>query len=252
MRADIGPAIAAHLGAICREILPGPGYTAGDGWFAVVTDEPHPLGNYAWVDSARDEAAATAACAALAATDMPACVIIDSDPLVATVEMLAAASFRYTESMPAMAVDLVGLPPQVLPAGCRVEEIDPADGAMEDAWTTALAEGYELPRPVAALFGRRSAEDPCRRFAVLCGDSMVATSLLYVHDGLAGVYGVATAPPERGRGLGAAATIAALEAARADGLATGVLQSSAMGDSVYRRIGFRQFGAIPMFVRAAP
>jgi GNAT superfamily N-acetyltransferase len=50
---------------------------------------------------------------------------------------------------------------------------------------------------------------------------------------------VATLPNVRGRGIGRALTIAALEAGRSLGYRIGVLQASDDGLPVYRRIGFR-------------
>jgi predicted GNAT family acetyltransferase len=86
-------------------------------------------------------------------------------------------------------------------------------------------------------------------FAVVRDGRTVATSLLYLADGLAGIYCVATLPAERGRGLGAHVTAEALRAAHRLGYGVGVLQSSAEGHPVYIGLGFEDLGRVPIFVR---
>ena len=77
----------------------------------------------------------------------------------------------------------------------------------------------------------------------------LAASMLYLHDGLAGIYGVATKPDHRGKGLGAHLTAEPLRTAWQEGYNTGLLQASAMGAPVYKRIGFRSHGDMALFVR---
>lgn len=85
-------------------------------------------------------------------------------------------------------------------------------------------------------------------FTVFIGyvsDEPVATSMLATTRSvrLAGVYSVATRPPYRGRGFGTELTRAALVAARVRGYDIGVLEPSAMGASMYRRMGFERVGS---------
>ncbi len=61
----------------------------------------------------------------------------------------------------------------------------------------------------------------------------VATSLLYLADGLAGIYCVATLPEDRAKGLGAHTTAEAFRRAHELGYRVGVLQSSPAGHSVH-------------------
>lgn len=86
-------------------------------------------------------------------------------------------------------------------------------------------------------------------FAVRHQGRQVATTQLYLADGLAGIYCVATRPAERHKGLGAHATAAALRAAGRLGYRVGVLQSSTAGHSVYLGLGFGDYASIPMLVR---
>ena len=88
-----------------------------------------------------------------------------------------------------------------------------------------------------------------RAFLAWQNDCPVATSLLYLQDEVAGIYCVATVTEARRRGLARAVTTVPLLEARAAGYHVGILQSSEMGVSVYRRIGFQEYGPIGMFLR---
>ncbi len=81
------------------------------------------------------------------------------------------------------------------------------------------------------------------------GAKPVANSMIYLNDGLAGVFCVATVPEERGKGPGAHATAEPLRLAQRLGYGVGVLQSTEIVDSVYRRIGFADVGGVPFYVR---
>src|SRR6185369_4396008 len=70
----------------------------------------------------------------------------------------------------------------------------------------------------------------------------VSTAMLAVTDGVAGVYNVATADPNRGRGYGAALTWAAVAEGARRGCRIASLQSSPLGLPVYERMGFRHLG----------
>jgi predicted acetyltransferase len=72
---------------------------------------------------------------------------------------------------------------------------------------------------------------------------------VYLHNGVAGIYGVATLPEERGNGLGAHMTAAPLRIARELGYRVGILQASEDGHPVYRRLGFADFGEVPLYLR---
>lgn len=73
--------------------------------------------------------------------------------------------------------------------------------------------------------------------------------MLYLADGLAGIYCVATLPAERGKGLGAHVTAESLRAALPLGYGVGVLQATEAGHGVYRGLGFTDVGSVPMFIR---
>jgi GNAT superfamily N-acetyltransferase len=154
--------------------------------------------------------------------------------------------------MPAMAVEIDLMSDTALPAGYDWARI--GEGDAGDAWAEALAFGYELPLGLARLFspsvlGADPAPDAqIQFFAVLRDGRQVATSMLFLADGLAGIYCVSTRAEERHRGLGAHATAEALRVARRLGYRVGVLQSSTAGYGVYVRLGFGTYAQVPMFI----
>jgi GNAT superfamily N-acetyltransferase len=83
----------------------------------------------------------------------------------------------------------------------------------------------------------------------LLDDRPVGTSIAIRTGDVAGVYAVGTQREARRRGVGTAATWAAVAVGRAWGCETIVLQSSAMGFPVYEAMGFRTVVRYAMFVK---
>jgi GNAT superfamily N-acetyltransferase len=221
-------------------------------FFRLVTGEPHPMGNLAIVSRGDDLAAALEATRPLLESGRPAAAMFPAGAEAPVREALHACGFAHEAGVPVMAVDIDALAPTTLSAGYEFRRVGP--GRDGEAWTHALAEGYGLPHRLAQLFdpavfdvGLR-ADAPVQHFAVARDGRTVATSMLYLEDGLAGVYNVATLPEERKRGLGAHATAEALRVARRLGYRVGVLQSSSAGYGVYLALGFVDYRHMPMLL----
>jgi GNAT superfamily N-acetyltransferase len=90
---------------------------------------------------------------------------------------------------------------------------------------------------------------PAQFYALLRDERIVGTSMLFLADGLAGIYSVATMAEERGKGIGGYLTAEPLRLAHRVGYRVGVLQSSPAGHPVYLGLGFADVGRVPMFVR---
>lgn len=101
-------------------------------------------------------------------------------------------------------------------------------------------DGFGLPKQIAALFlTEQLRRRPGTKLYLGCVDGAPAcTASLLLTPGVAGIYWVATLPPFRKRGLGAAITWAAVRGGIEAGAVVASLQASAAGEAVYTRMGF--------------
>jgi GNAT superfamily N-acetyltransferase len=127
--------------------------------------------------------------------------------------------------------------------GLAIERVE--DATTLDAWAVAEGRGFQstgaLGRGLAAL-RRGMGVGHGRPLYHLLGrldGRPVATATYVLAAGIVGVFDVSTAPEARGRGIGTAMTVAALQAGRAAGYEIAFLQPSAMGRNLYERLGFR-------------
>jgi len=252
--ASLGPSIEKHLETTVRSVMRHASMSVGDGYVRVITGEMHPLGNILLGPEACDPDRMEALIEPLCAGVAPCAVACTGgSPQADAQAILEAHGFALAETMPAMGIDIDRLADTPLGDGYEWGRVDV--GTESDEWTEALAVGYEIPRGVAEVFapnatGTRAAADAVTQtFAIRKGTRHVTTSVLHLADGLAGIYCVATIPEERGRGLGAYATAEPLRIARKLGYRIGVLQSSVAGYSVYRKLGFVDYGGVPLYVR---
>lgn len=250
---EIGARAAGHLDTAFRTIMRFPGAVAEEHFFRVVTGEPHPLGNAAIVSDPGRPEVTHAAIGPLVDAALPCAVLYPRGVTDAVARHVIALGFDDHGAMPAMAVDIEQMAHTSLPSGYSWARI--GVGSEGRAWSQALAEGYDLPPGLARLFSPEvlgadmAPAAQTQFFAVVRDGRPVSTALLYLTDGLAGIYSVSTLPRERGKGLGAYVTAAALRTAFSLGYRVGVLQSSAAGHSVYLGLGFRDQGSVRMFVR---
>lgn len=244
--------IGDHIHLMFREILTGTGAESDHRFVCLVTGEPHPLCNFACMDDPTDLEGAKAAIGPLLDCRAPSAVLFPCPVPAAVEQELSAAGFQRQRGLLAMAIDIERLGSTAIPAGYTFARV--ATAAHRDSWADAFARGYELPLGVGGVISRGISEDtatdsPVQYFWILKDGKPVSTSMLYLKGGVAGIYCVATLAEERGKGLGAFATAEPLRTAQGLGYRVGVLQSSEEGHPIYRRIGFADFGELPLFVR---
>ena len=77
-------------------------------------------------------------------------------------------------------------------------------------------------------------------FVASLGGAPVGCATVFLGAGVAGLYHVATVQRARGKGIGKAVTLAALEHARDLGYRVSILHASKEGEPIYRQIGFEE------------
>jgi predicted GNAT family acetyltransferase len=154
--------------------------------------------------------------------------------------------------LPGMAADLTSLSPEEPPEGVSISRIRDLDTLRASA--TLLCESFEIPLdlldPLVRILAVAGTSDDAHMVHYGAGidGKLVAVSSVIYGAGVAGIYNVATDDRFRGRGIGRAVTLAPLLDARRKGYRVGILQSSTMGLSVYRRLGFEHYCDFTVYV----
>tara|TARA_R110002094_G_scaffold78388_2_gene84720 strand:+ start:288 stop:1061 length:774 start_codon:yes stop_codon:yes gene_type:complete len=119
-----------------------------------------------------------------------------------------------------------------------------------EAWSELASRsfGYHVDSRMVARLRDRS--DSRLILARLHG-TLVGTGLLFTTGNVAGLHMLGVAPEARRQGIAGAVMLRLLEAARADGQRHAALQASALGEGLYRKLGFAPSGHINWFRRGS-
>jgi len=237
---QIGARAAGHMNLTFRRVFTDA--FRSDHVIRAITGEAHPFGNVAIISSLDDLDLIREASAPLVSDTFPSAVIFPAGVSDAARQALNSMGFADEGGMPAMAANIAQIPPTSLPKGYELMRIN--RGENDQAWAETFAVGYGLPLGLARLFSpleivtESTHSADVQFFAVKHEDRIVATSMLYLADGLAGLYCVAVLADQRGKGLGAYVTAQALQVAAGLGYHVAVLHSPADGHAVYKRLVF--------------
>jgi len=139
-----------------------------------------------------------------------------------------------------MQLELRSLQNVPVPEGVSIRRITDAEDMRH--WTDVFLPVFLRSAEEGAVwidsYARLGFDGAWIHFVAFVNGTAAATTSLLMCGELAGIYHVATLPSFRGRGIGAAVTMHALQEARARGASIAVLQSSTMGFPVYRALGF--------------
>jgi ribosomal protein S18 acetylase RimI-like enzyme len=164
-------------------------------------------------------------------------------------------AYRFTRraDMPGMAIDLATLVERPLSLSClTIESVENTETLRRWAHTYAVTFGFPEPT-ISTLYDLFASMGlgqnlPLHHYVGWLNGDPIACSSVFLGAGVAGIYNVGTLPDARGRGIGAALTLEPLYHARKIGYRIGVLHSSQMAFSMYRRIGFEEFCKIQTYV----
>lgn len=198
-----------------------------------------------------DDAAAPELEAALAeveAAGVPSSVQVRKDETPACEAEATRLGLTRRLEMPAMVVREPGLRSRAAD-DATISTVAGDDDRMLAAETAAA--GFGAPLSIfEPIYGADVlAVEGLRAYLARVGDNVVSTSIGYTTGDLVGIFNVATPPDHRGRGYGAAVTAAAVRGGFADGAELAWLQSSELGLSVYRRLGFEQVATDVLLMR---
>ncbi len=159
------------------------------------------------------------------------------------------AGLHLEESRPGMSVAVSDVPAVSAPDGVELVRVE--DASLLDLIVEVDAAAFGGDAAITRLFVPDAVlQDPTQRvYGARIDGRMVAAGESTLLDGILGVFGIATHPAFRHRGIGTALT-AFLIADRAAEADLAVLDASDLGRGVYERLGFEAISTWEVWVRA--
>ena len=156
----------------------------------------------------------------------------------------------HAETEPIMAVDLLTMNMDI-PVSSRLIIHPVTTHQQLQQWLHVCLFGCseEIIQQCFALYSglRLNLQSPMRLYLGTIDGEPVATSLLFLGVEAVSLGRIFTLPHYRSQGIGATMTLAALREAHAYGYRIGLLAASPMGISLYRRIGFQEYGMFSVY-----
>ena len=164
--------------------------------------------------------------------------------------LLAPRGFKLQEGPNGMSVDLDRLIEDViLPSGTEIKIVNNEKRMQDCAYAILNGMGFppnwkEVTHNFILGLGLNT---PYRSYVAYLDGKPVSTAAVLFGTEVAGIYTVATVPEARGKGFGAAVTLAPLLDARKMGYRVGTLQASKMKFPVYKKMGFKADFRVGLF-----
>jgi hypothetical protein len=166
--------------------------------------------------------------------------------------VLAAHGLTFSESFAAEMAAELSLLPEDLPTLPGLQIVPVVEGDLLRQWIHVASIGFgvreEFEKVWYDFFADAMIDTRFRTYLALLNGKPVGTSQLFLSASVAGIYNVTCIPEVRGQGIGSIVTLAPLLQARGIGYRIGILQASKLGHSVYRRLGFQDFGKLSVYL----
>jgi N-acetylglutamate synthase len=206
--------------------------------WTVCPSVPVPQFNGVWPDDDSASSALAGALAEIAELELPGSVQVRHGRTPECEAEAERLGLMVQADMPGMLVTVDELEDVSVPL-LTIAKARSADG-LAQALAVAAAGFGAPPEILAPLYGLDVAGlDGLTVYIGRVGEQDVSTAVAYTFGGATGIFNVATPPEHRGRGYGAALTLRAVRDGFDAGAEFAWLQSSDIGQSVYRRLGFR-------------
>ncbi|MBM3939792.1 MAG: GNAT family N-acetyltransferase [SAR202 cluster bacterium] len=165
--------------------------------------------------------------------------------------LLAKGLLPHAVDAPTMGIDLARLPEPPKVPGLAVLRVTDQEG--EEAWARAFNAAFGHPEYEGLSWAEaaRRLESPVTPWVMYVGwyyGKPAGIAMLVPTGGLAGLMTLAVVGEARGKGIGTALTVRAMQDGRELGFRAGVLIASEMTAGLYERIGFRRVGAISRYL----
>lgn len=195
--------------------------------------------NGMWVDS--DAAAAHIESARAEAQELgtPFSIMVRAGRSRVVEQAAVELGFQPTVRIPGMAVTRAELREPDTP-DVQVLRVETADGLAQALAVGAAGFGISADLAASIYSLEVAALEGMHYYLARVDGVDVATAAGYMIGDAVAIFSVATAPEHRGMGYGSAITAHAARDAFDAGAEFAALQSSTMGESVYRRLGFRE------------
>ncbi len=122
-------------------------------------------------------------------------------------------------------------------------------------WNDTILMGFGFPKEVRSDFFYKAFSSillndkaSASAFLAYYNGNPVASSLVLYKAGVAGIHMVTTLEEARGKGIGTTITFASLKEAKKLGYETAVLHSTEMALNMYKRMGFKEYYTIELFI----
>src|ERR1035437_7498985 len=176
----------------------------------------------------------------------PLCIVPNNEQTGLLTAALEENGLRLSAQWTGMAMDLALFQERLLPAGMEIYEVN--NLSLLEEWCTVASKYLFNSSPLDIdLFSHFIMDDKVKMFLGKYNSIPVASSLMYLSKGVAGLYMIATSNEYRKKGFGSAITSFPISEAKKMNCQTAILHATPAGRGIYKKIGFVDFKEYNIF-----